>query len=65
MTYLIWSWAKNKEVKRYRCHHVYKEPAFKVMDCDPCRVADHFLVLVYVSGPEIYEDVNNEHDVHD
>lgn len=35
------------------------------MDGDLGRVADHFLVDVDVCGPEVYEDVHDEHDVHD
>ena len=64
MTYLIWSWAEDKKVKGDCCHHVYKEPAFKVMDCNLCWIADHLLVVVHVSGPEVNEYVDDEHDVH-
>lgn len=35
------------------------------MDGDLGRVADHLLVDVDVRGPEVYEDVHNEHNVHD
>lgn len=62
--YLIWSWAKDEQVKRDGGHHVYEEPAFKVVDGDLGRVADHLLVGVDVRGPKVYEDVHNEHDVH-
>ena len=35
------------------------------MDGDLAWVADHLLVGVDVRGPEVYEDVHNEHNVHD
>ena len=35
------------------------------MDHDLSRVADHFVVLVDVGGPEVNEDVDDEHDVDD
>lgn len=63
-SYLIWSRAKDQQVEGDRCHHVYKEPAFKVMDRYLGWMADHLFVLVHVGGPEVYEDVNDEHDVH-
>lgn len=31
---------------------------------DATRVADHFVVVIHVSGPEVDEDVHDEHDVH-
>lgn len=64
-TYLIRAGAEYKQVKRDCCHHVYKEPALKVMDGNLSWIADHLLILVHVGGPEVNEDVDDEHDVHD
>lgn len=64
ITYLIWSWAKDKKVKWDCRHHVYEEPAFKIMDCYLSWITDHLFVYVYVGGPEVYEDVDDKHDVH-
>ena len=63
-THLIWPWAEDEQVKGDGGHHVYEEPAFKVVDGDLGRVAHHLLVDVDVSGPEVDEDVHDEHDVH-
>lgn len=35
------------------------------MHHDLPRVADHFVVLVDIGGPEVDEDVDDEHDVDD
>lgn len=62
--HLIWSWAEDEQVEWDGGHHVYEEPAFKVVDGNLGRVADHFLVDVDVCGAEVYKDVHNEHNVH-
>ncbi len=35
------------------------------MDSDLSRVTDYLVVFVHVGSPEVYEDINNEHDIHD
>lgn len=62
--HLLWSGAEYEQIKRDGGHDVYEEPALEVMLCNAPRVADHLVVLIDVGGPEINEDVNDEHDVH-
>ena len=64
-THLIWSWAEDEQVEWDGGHHVYEEPAFEVVDGDLPRVAHHLFIDVYIRGPEVYEDIHDEHDVHD
>ena len=40
-----------------------KYTTFKVVNGDFARMTDHLVVLVHVGGPEVDEDVDDEHDV--
>lgn len=35
------------------------------MDGYLSRIANHLLIMVYIGGPEVDQDVDDEHDVHD
>jgi len=57
--------AEQKQVERNGGDHIDKEPALEVVDGDLTRVAHHLVVLIDVRRSEVYENVDDEHDVDD
>lgn len=64
-THLVWVLSDEQQIEGYGSDHVDDEPSPQVVDGYLARVTDHFVVRVDVSGAEIDEDVNDEHDVDD
>jgi len=62
-TNLICFWAEEEKVERNSCDHVDEEPTFKVVYGNVCRIAHDLVVLVDVRSTEVYEDIDDEHDV--
>jgi len=65
LPYLVRAGSKKEEVERNGGHHVDEEPSLEVVDGDLGRMTDHLILLVDVRRPEVDEDVDDEHDVHD
>lgn len=64
MTHLL-AIVVDEQVEGDGSHHVNEKPAFEVMHGDAQWVAHHLVVGVDISGAEIDEDVDDEHDVDD
>lgn len=64
LSHLIRSRAEYEQVEGDGGHDVDEEPALEVVLRDASRLADHLVVVVDVGGPEVDQDVHNEHDVH-
>ena len=63
-SHLLGPGAEYEQVKGDGGHDVDEEPALEVVLCDASRVADHLVVVVDIGGPEVDEDVHDEHDIH-
>lgn len=64
LSHLIWTRSENKQVEWNGSNNVYEEPALEIVLRYAAWIADHLVVVIHVRGPEIDEDVNNEHDIH-
>lgn len=63
--HLVWVLSDEQQIEGYGSDHVDDEPSPQVVDGYLARVTDHFVVRVDISGAEVDEDVNDEHDVDD
>lgn len=61
--YLVCFWTEEEQVEGYGGNDVDDEPSPEVVDGNLAGVADHLVVRVDVRGPEVDEDVDDEHDV--
>ena len=41
-----------------------RKPTLKVMNCYLPGMTNHFIVLIYICSPKVYEYVNNKHNIH-
>lgn len=63
LDYLVCLWTEEEQVEGYGGNDVDDEPSPEVVDGNLAGVADHLVVRVDVRGPEVDEDVDDEHDV--
>ena len=61
--YLVCLGTEEEQVEGYGGYDVDDEPSPEVVDGNLAGVADHLVVWVDVRGPEVDEDVDDEHDV--
>jgi len=64
LTYITGSRSKEKKVKRQGCQSIDEEPSLDVAESNLLWIGDDFTV-VEIRRPEVYEYVDDEHDVYD
>ena len=62
--YLICIRSEQQEVKWNRGYKIDDEPSSEIMDSNFRRLTHNVLVFIDVGCPKVYNDIDDEHDVH-